>query len=64
MMKGILDTIPIGWWGSKMAKYRVVLIVQDYVDANSQDEAVEIANLEMENGEIIADRLDEESDDD
>ena len=47
-----------------MPRYRVVLIVQDYVDANSQDEAVEIANLEMENGEIIVDRLDEETDDD
>jgi len=46
-----------------MAKYRVVLIVQDYVEANSQDEAVEIANLEIGNGEIIADRLDEENDD-
>lgn len=48
-----------------MPRYRVVLIVQDYVDANSQDEAVEIANLEMENGEIIVDRLDgdEEADD-
>jgi hypothetical protein len=46
-----------------MPRYRVVLIVQDYVEANSQDEAVEIANLEMENGEIIADRLDEEADD-
>lgn len=47
-----------------MPRYRVVLIVQDYVDANSQDEAVEIANLEMENGEIIVDRLDEEEADD
>ena len=47
-----------------MAKYRVVLIVQDYVEADSQDEAVEIANLEMENGEIIADRLDGEEADD
>lgn len=47
-----------------MGKYRVVLIVQDYVEANSQDEAVEIANLEMENGEIIVDRLDEEEADD
>ena len=48
-----------------MAKYRVVLIVQDYVEADSREEAVEIANLKMENGEIIADRLDgEESDDD
>lgn len=47
-----------------MGKYRVVLIVQDYVEANSQDEAVEIANLEMENGEIIVDRLDEEDEDD
>lgn len=46
-----------------MPRYRVVLIVQDYVDANSQDEAVEIANLEMENGEIIVDRLGEETDD-
>lgn len=47
-----------------MAKYRVVLIVQDYVEANNQDEAVEIANLEIGNGEIIVDRLDEETDDD
>lgn len=47
-----------------MPRYRVVLIVQDYVDANSQDEAVEIANLEMENGEIIVDRLDEKDEDD
>ncbi len=46
-----------------MAKYRVVLIVQDYVEANSQDEAVEIANLEIGNGEIIVDRMDEETDD-
>ena len=46
-----------------MPRYRVVLIVQDYVDANSQDEAVEIANLEIGNGEIIVDRLDEETDD-
>lgn len=46
-----------------MAKYRVVLIVQDYVEANSQDEAVEIANLEIGNGEIIVDRLGEETDD-
>ena len=47
-----------------MPRYRVVLIVQDYVDANSQDEAVEIANLEIGNGEIIVDRMDEETDDD
>ena len=49
-----------------MAKYRVVLIVQDYVEADSREEAVEIANLEfeMENGEIIADRLDGEETDD